>query len=285
VQDSIARIDSQQNLTLLSLEPSPVQPHAPARKWQVLSHTPSYGFDGNNSLIETPHSAPPASSYSLSSQKCEPVPPAQGSFHDSYSLVLGGGYLLKYSEADFQDIPLTSGIFSDASRLAAVWDDASPLWGKKEYPPLIVHNVPIAIKHWKQFYCQFQKVEHRKCWNNWRQNWYNYQVRSEISADLMDLTESMQDLVTEYQRLGDAAFKEKWSNFQTSSKILSSLRGRKQQNWDKLAEAAKLEYAGDDFNAIFAYKKKGKWIIPRQSKAIAERYLILKGDMFIKNKI
>jgi hypothetical protein len=171
-------MDSQQSLAPLSLEPSCVQPDAPARTWQVPSHTP--GFERNHPPVETPLPTPPKSSGSVSSHQCEPASPAKRAFDDSYTLILAGGYVLKYSEDDFQDIPSTSGIFSDASRLAAVWDDSSPLWGKKEFPPLIVRNMPIAMKHWKKFYKQFQKVEHRKFWNNWRQNWYNYQVRGGI---------------------------------------------------------------------------------------------------------
>jgi hypothetical protein len=94
----------------------------------------------------------------------------------------------------------------------------------------------------------------------------------------MDLTQSLKDLVTEYQSLGDAAFKEKWSNSTCSSQIVSSFRSQRQNNWDRLADVARLEYPGDAFK-VFTYKKNGKWIIPHQSKAIAERYLILKGNI------
>lgn len=83
--------------------------------------------------------------------------------------------------------------------------------------------------------------------------------------------------MNEYQSLGDVAFKGKWSNTTCSSKILSALRGQRKQDWDNLAKAARLEYPGDAFNACFAYKKNGEWLVPRQSKAIATRYLMLKG--------
>ena len=276
-------MDSQQSSAPSSLESGCVQPGAPGRPW--CAPAPSCGFDGNGPFIETPlpaplGSPPTATQGSLpTSHQGEQAPPAQGPFHDTYTLTLAGGHVLKYSEADFQDIPLTSGIFSDASRLAAVWDDASPLWGKEEHSPLMVRNIPIAMKHWKQFYRQFQKVEHQNCWNNWRQNWYNYQVRGEMLelTNQMDLTLFSQDLVNEYQSLGDAAFKEKWSNATCSSKILSMVRGRRKLNWDDLAKAARVEYPGDAFNACFTYRKNGEWVVPRQSRAIAKRYLMLKG--------
>lgn len=148
-------------------------------------HAPNGCFDRNCPLIKAPLPEPLASPLAVTqaslstapSHHCEPVTPGQGTFHDTYTLTLAGGYELKYSEADFQDIPLTSGIFSDASCLATVWDDASPLWGKEEYSPLIVQNILIVMKYWKQFYQKFQKVEHQNCWNNWHQNWYNYQVQ------------------------------------------------------------------------------------------------------------
>lgn len=96
-------------------------------------------------------------------------------------------------------------------------------------------------------------------------------------TDLVDLTLSSQDLVSEYQRLGDIAFKEKWSNVTCSSKVLTVVRGKRKKDWDHLAEAVRLEYLGDAFDACFTYRKNGEWVILHQSKAIARRYLMLKG--------
>jgi len=288
VQDLVEKMDSQQNSTPSSLESGCVQPSGPWRA-PVPAHVPSSDFDRNRPLVvvETSVQAPLASSVTVTeprgslsagpSQQCGPAPSLQEVSHDTYTLTLAGGYVLQYSEVDFQNIPSTSGVFSDVSRLAAVWDDASPLWGKEEYSPLIVRNISIAIKHWKRFYRQFQKVEHQNCWNSWRQNWYNYQVQRCSNSQAMGLTLFSQDLMNEYQSLGNAVFKEKWSNALSSSKILSVLRGRRKQDWDQLAQAARLEYPGEAFGACFTYKKRGKWIVPFQSKAIARRYLVLKG--------
>lgn len=186
----MTNMNSQQRLVPSSREGACVQPDATGRLWRRPVHAACCASDKNHPLTETPFPTPlgsplfqrsaSASASTAPSRQCEPAPAAQEAVHDAYTLTLAGGYVLKYSEADFQDIPSTSGIFSDACRLAAVWDDASTLWGKKEYSPLVVRNIPIAIKHWKQFYRQFQKVENQNCWKNWRQNWYNYQVRLEI---------------------------------------------------------------------------------------------------------
>ena len=186
MQDLVDKMDSEQSLSSLGsgrVQPDGLGPPVPAPV-----HAPGFGFNRNSPLNATSVSVPVASSVTAPqasqstdpSQQCDLPPSVQNALHDTYTLTLADGYVLKYSEADFQDIPSTSGVFSDASRLAAVWDDALPLWGKKEYSPLIVRNIPIAIKYWKQFYRQFQKVEHQNCWTNWRQNWYNYQVRGEM---------------------------------------------------------------------------------------------------------
>jgi hypothetical protein len=181
----MTNMDSQQRSAPSSQEGECVQSDATGRLRRLPVHAPCSGFDRNGPLAEKPLPTPLGSSLCPTqgsacitlSHQCEPASPPQEAFHDAYILTLAGGYVLKYGEADFQNIPSTSGIFSDPYRLAAVWDDTSPLWGKKEYSPLIVRNIPIAIKHWKQFYRQFKKVENQYCWNNWRQNWYNYQVR------------------------------------------------------------------------------------------------------------
>ena len=96
----------------------------------------------------------------------------------TYSIEIGSGNF-KYSDKDFSEYPSLNGFLSSPEELYSIWDDTSPFW--KGLSPLMVRDVPIAAKHWKNFYANFKD---RGVWAPHRHYWNSYEVRFNYSEAL-----------------------------------------------------------------------------------------------------
>jgi hypothetical protein len=83
----------------------------------------------------------------------------------------------------------------------------------------------------------------------------------------------------EYQSLGPAAFRVKWSKNGvkcSATNILQGLKRERQQRDNMVANQARAEYSGVNFGIQFTYMKAGKSGICTRDSAIANRYRLLK---------
>jgi len=88
-----------------------------------------------------------------------------------------------------------------------------------------------------------------------------------------------QYLMTEYQSMGSEAFWGKWSKDgvrYSASKILVGLQEEWTSRDKRIADQARAEYGGDEFQRQFAYKKGGMVGACAKNSAIASRYRLMK---------
>jgi hypothetical protein len=130
-------------------------------------------FDSADVHLSTPRSSPttPLASTLLSQTAPLVNSKTSSSEGDAYSISLGAGVQLRYSEADLCEPTSLTGLVSDPDTLYSIWDDASSAWGNRS--PLVVRTIPVAMKHWKAFYSKFKQ---QRIWDSIKQNWHSFRV-------------------------------------------------------------------------------------------------------------
>lgn len=135
----------------------------------ILVQTPSESAP--HPLPSTPVPAPsisvPAVSTPITRPPTPPVSSHMKSTTNSCTLVFGDGELLHYHAEDVPDPPALN-ITGNIPKLARMWDDSSIDWDRSS--PLVIKDVPIALKHWKEVYSG------SKIWAGIKQTWHSWRV-------------------------------------------------------------------------------------------------------------
>jgi hypothetical protein len=188
---------------------------------------------------------------------------------DPYSISLGSGAQLRYGEADLYEPRSLAGLISNPDTLHSMWDDTSSAWVCDSL--LVIRGVPVAIKHWRDFYSNFK---HQNVWDSIKQNWHNFRVSRTGPLNFCYITKP-QVLMQEYEELGKDGFRSKWStngHLIPSLRIVTTLRSSNRDRDEDLVIAAKQNLSEQHFNKIFSYKSKYGTRVLTSTSAIAKRY-------------
>lgn len=136
----------------------------------VAPTSPTYGA-GSQCL--TPTSGQGISPSKLSSTAVLDNPKTPSIEDDTYSISLAGGVRLQYGEADLDEPRSLAGLISNPDALHSIWSDTSSTWMHES--PLVIRQVPVAMKYWKEFYSNFKR---QKVWDSIKQTWHSIRVSS-----------------------------------------------------------------------------------------------------------
>ncbi|KAF9046754.1 hypothetical protein BJ165DRAFT_1474000 [Panaeolus papilionaceus] len=178
---------------------------------------------------------------------------------------LGNGAVISVTEADIPDPPSISFTNDKIDNLNAMWDFTPPHY--RDTSPLIVKNIRIPIKHWRDLYKSRIKLPLGRYWkeNQWNGIKRYYGKWRIIVARWRWLSheEFWQDFTHDGTHMA----------FSSMTTHLSAIRAREDK---QLAERARLEY-GDQFAAVFCYSKEGHQIVKTRNLDIAKQFRKIKG--------
>ncbi|PPQ82792.1 hypothetical protein CVT24_009895 [Panaeolus cyanescens] len=182
------------------------------------------------------------------------------------TIQLGNGRTISVVKDDIPNPPALTFSNEEISLLNGMWDYTSPHW--QDTSPLIVKNMRIPIKYWRDLYNSRTKLPSGKQWKEGQ--WKG--VKSCYGK--------WRIIVARWRRLSQEEF---WQDFtlpdgsrmvmSTMTAQLATIRAREDA---KHAEEARHEY-GNDFSATFGYFKHGKYFIKTRNSDIAKQYRKIKN--------
>ncbi|KAF8257363.1 hypothetical protein EI94DRAFT_1818093 [Lactarius quietus] len=141
-------------------------------------------------------------------------------------------------------------------QLLKMWDDSSVDWDPIQ-AVLHIQGEPIALKYWKSVYCYGKAGQ----WAGTKKLWYQWQ-----------------DITTSWQELTEEGFWQKYSSPDGRHMAYTTICETMQQ--ERIAanhintERAKEEY-GDQFSAVFEYRRGGERLVMNKEATIAKHYCSL----------
>ena len=142
-----------------------------------ISEIRAYNANRSTNLVISPTNSTPTANRDSLALDLPEIPTSSAipgrSFNIApYEIKLAGGKIFFFTDDDFVDFPVGTGVASNLDRLISMWDDDSPHW--KNQSLLTIKSTPIAIKYWREIYGKFKRGS--LAWNHGKSFWHRWKV-------------------------------------------------------------------------------------------------------------